>query len=193
MNIDRVLVNGVERYVYEGESVKEYPEQKAVIILSEKVGKFCARGYSGKKSKADFNYYYRSEIDRDKSIQKYLEGLQSRIDAKKADRAKKAEFQTTLEVGDILEGSWGYDQTNIEFYQVVKKISGKSIEIRELCQSIVEGSTGFLCENVMPVKDCFTENSKPIRKLVNVHNRVSFQCFSLSKWDGRACYQSHYA
>ena len=36
-----------------------------------------------------------------------------------------------LAVGEILSSSWGYEQTNWDFYQIVK-VSNKSIWLREI-------------------------------------------------------------
>jgi hypothetical protein len=51
-------------------------------------------------------------------------------------------------VGDILYSSWGYDQTNIEFFKVVKT-SEFSVWIQQQGQKIVE-ITGWAHEKVIP-------------------------------------------
>lgn len=51
-------------------------------------------------------------------------------------------------VGDILYSSWGYDQTNIEFFKVVK-VSEFSVWIQQVGSKIVE-VTGWAHENVVP-------------------------------------------
>jgi len=51
-------------------------------------------------------------------------------------------------VGDILYSSWGYDQTNIEFFKVVK-VSEFSVWIQEIGSKIVE-VTGWAHEKVVP-------------------------------------------
>ena len=63
-----------------------------------------------------------------------------------------------VEVGDIFYESWGYDQTNINWYQVVGVTpSGKSVRVREVRSEIVEGRGGP-SERVVPVKDGFIED-----------------------------------
>ena len=56
--------------------------------------------------------------------------------------------KVTPKVGDILYSSWGYDQTNIDFYKVVK-VSEFSVWIQELGKKIVE-ITGWAHERVVP-------------------------------------------
>ncbi len=51
-------------------------------------------------------------------------------------------------VGDILYSSWGYDQTNIEFFKVVK-VSEFSVWIQEVGSKVVE-VTGWAHEKVVP-------------------------------------------
>jgi len=52
-------------------------------------------------------------------------------------------------VGDILYSSWGYDQTNIEFFKVVK-VSEFSVWIQEIGKKVVD-VTGWAHQNVVPV------------------------------------------
>ena len=40
--------------------------------------------------------------------------------------------------GDIYEGSWGYDQTNAEFWQVIKR-TPKTVTLRRLSAEVREG------------------------------------------------------
>lgn len=51
-------------------------------------------------------------------------------------------------VGDILYSSWGYDQTNIEFFKVVK-VSEFSVWIQKVGSKVVE-VTGWAHQNVVP-------------------------------------------
>jgi hypothetical protein len=57
--------------------------------------------------------------------------------------------KVTPKVGDILYSSWGYDQTNIEFFKVVK-VSEFSVWIQEIGKKVVE-VTGWAHQNVVPV------------------------------------------
>lgn len=56
--------------------------------------------------------------------------------------------KVTPKVGDTLYSSWGYDQTNIDFYKVVK-VSEFSVWIQETGKEIVE-VTGWAHERVVP-------------------------------------------
>ena len=43
------------------------------------------------------------------------------------------EFRRSLRVGDILYSSWGWEQTNIDFYQVIA-IRGSAVDLRQLAR-----------------------------------------------------------
>lgn len=55
-------------------------------------------------------------------------------------------------VGDIVYTSWGYDQTNIDFYQVVK-VTKASVKLQRIAAT-VESSTGY-DDYLTPLKDKF--------------------------------------
>lgn len=61
-----------------------------------------------------------------------------------------------VSVGDILEYSWGYDQTNVDFFQVVK-VSGSSLRLRPIQSKVSE--TGFMSGNSVPLKGVWKKNS----------------------------------
>ena len=53
-----------------------------------------------------------------------------------------------IKIGDIWYSSWGYNQTNIDFYKVIKK-SEKMIWLRAIGQKYVE-QTSWASETVLP-------------------------------------------
>lgn len=63
-------------------------------------------------------------------------------------------------VGDILYSSWGYDQTNIDFYQVVRT-TAKSVWVKKLAKNHEQIEVDGLCDYVTPIKDCFADDKKP--------------------------------
>jgi hypothetical protein len=59
-------------------------------------------------------------------------------------------------VGDILSASWGYDQTNVDFYQIVS-VTKTGARLRKVTSTIVEVGSGS--DRVVPVKDSFESRS----------------------------------
>lgn len=60
-------------------------------------------------------------------------------------------LEKILKVGDILVSSWGYDQTNIDFYKVVKK-SESSVWLQKLGKNYLE-QTGWAHYTVVPTRE----------------------------------------
>lgn len=49
-----------------------------------------------------------------------------------------------VKVGDIFKASWGYDDTNTDFFQVVKLCGAESVRVREVCLPIVTEVQGWM-------------------------------------------------
>jgi hypothetical protein len=113
-------------------------------------------------------------------------------ESKKARAAERMAYRHDFKVGDILYTSWGYDQTNIEFFQVVAIPTPKSITVREIASAMPRGEEGFMCGYVVAVKDSFI--GEPITKLVSTSGSIRFESYRYAwKWDGRERYCSWYA
>jgi len=99
---------------------------------------------------------------------------------------KKIGNTDTVEVGDIFYCSWGYDQTNIDFYKVVKKTK-TGISIVPMSKKVIEYSDQYMTGKVVPGEVYF--GSKPMRRKLNKYGDkyyISINSFSsASKWSGR--------
>lgn len=58
-------------------------------------------------------------------------------------------LERPVDVGTIFTCSWGYDQTNIDYYAVTRRTDA-SVWIVNIGQSLVPGSEGFMSEHVLP-------------------------------------------
>jgi hypothetical protein len=160
-------------------------------------GYFIVTAFSGKSSKPNFNYTYPNMAKAGEKVDgfiKQIKEFKARKEKAKADSKVKAKVQLeNIKVGDIFYSSWGYDQTNIDFYQIVEKKAGSAVA-REIGQKIVSGSEGFMSETVIPDKDNFTGPAFPVR--VNeygiVGKYIHHGAYLYDKGDG-GLYQSHYA
>lgn len=109
-----------------------------VMIYTEPAGeKVFAKIYVGKAGKAEGSYCFLSQerldsyiIDRFLTRQKMLAEKQQR----KIERSKP----TGVKVGDVFEASWGYEQTNIDYYQVTRLVGRQSVEVRGIRQLSIE-------------------------------------------------------
>jgi len=122
-------------------------------------------------------------------------------------------FNDGADVDDILVCSWGYDQTNVDFYKVTRRTKS-SAWIVKVGQQIIPGSEGFMSESVLPDPDRLipwtryswdTENPEAFKpKLKRVQHatwsggdgRAYLTMTSYSSahpYEGGSMYQSHYA
>ncbi len=129
---------------------------------------YCVKIWSRKQSKPYANYSFKTEDSRNEYIAKQIENDQNvtriRAENKASDKLIIAEMMEKIQVGTILHYSWGYDQTQCEYYQVVSK-RGRKITIREIGSKTVPGSEGFMCDMRTPCRDKFIGD--PINKIIN--------------------------
>lgn len=115
--------------------------------------------------------------------------------AKKAKSEARKNMVNPYKVGDILYDSWGYEQTNIDFYQVVE-VGPKSVKIRPIAETMTtKPGYSSMSEFVAPEKDAFTgpEKTKVIQITRDGRPYISSRHGWISKYDGTPKYQSHYA
>lgn len=43
-----------------------------------------------------------------------------------------------VKVGDLFSSSWGYEQTNVDFFQVVALVGDSSVRVREVCPRMID-------------------------------------------------------
>ncbi len=121
-----------------------------VVYLYDNVhGKPCAIGYRGRAKNPAFNYRYSSTEARQKCVTEWIEAQMNRVVRRKPDPRK-------LQVGDVLRASWGYDQTNIDYYMVTQLIGASMVELVEIGQ--LREMTGDM------QGDCVPDKSKVIGK-----------------------------
>ena len=101
-----------------------------------------------------------------------------------------------VNVGDIFHFSWGYEQTNANYFQVVALKGTKQVIIREIAYEIVQ-TTGLDSYKVRPVKNSFLKNShfivdnekgavKQVKGLPNGTIYINIDSFGFcSLWNGQ--------
>jgi hypothetical protein len=85
--------------------------------------------------------------------------------------------------GSIFVSSWGYDQTNVNFYQAIRRIGKTMLEIRPIA-SATRGETGGPSEHVVPHINRFT--GEPERRRVGADGSIAVPYYKhADPWDGR--------
>lgn len=166
------------RYIPEGANKLANKSGSAVAyIFTTKGGRLAAVGYIGKSGKPALNYTYGTKERRLTSVAQFLAGADASHVAKLARAAeKRAELAKphALAVGDVLSCSWGYDQTNVDYFEVTRLVGKRSVEIREIaCES---EATEFMQGVSVPAKGHYT--GKPMVKRVDERNAVRIYSFA---------------
>lgn len=152
----------------------------------------CGRIYFG-RSKNSTGYHFNSNERRESWIIEQKNRATERVVARQQRMDEKKNFKHTVKVGDIFVTSWGYDQTNVDFYQVIE-VKGKNVIIKEICPQSVPGSGSGMSDDVIALKDQFVKDAEPITKRVAIGNTINLASYKYcSLWDGRPKYRSWYA
>lgn len=140
-------------------------------------------------------YAFKTEESAIKWIVEQTSNIQSHLDWKNERKASKKAFVNPAKVGDVLVCSWGYDQTNIDYYQVLE-VKNKSVVIQEIGFNSSENN-GYGQDKVMPAVNGFKKDSEPMLKLVNgdinhpEEYHVTINSYSWAYlWDGKPDYQT---
>lgn len=99
----------------------------------------CFVGYKGRSRKPTVNYYYSSIDARDIGAEKWMKVWADR----KEEESKKQAEPRGVEVGDVFKSSWGYDQTNIDYYIVTALVGSHSVRLAELGQLKTHDDTHY--------------------------------------------------
>jgi hypothetical protein len=108
-----------------------------------------------------------------------------------AHNTKPKKAPHTLKLNDILYSSWGYEQTNVNFYQVVKT-TAQSVWIKEVKKQKV--ATSDMTGTATPLINEFEIDAKERMYRVREDNSIrieSYMCAWL--WDGKPQSYSSYA
>jgi hypothetical protein len=131
-----------------------------------------AIAFGGKRTKPDWHYRFRSEDRLLGKIREWSDGIkqrQERVAERKAERSQPHD----LKVGDVMVCSWGWEQTNIDYYEctairgkrqvVVRQIAAERIETRSMQGQCVPKPGHFIGDE--QIKTVITYADEPSVKI----------------------------
>ena len=184
------------------------PEESAVCYISTAAsGRVSVQFFIGKQSKPDKYLAYKSRENANTAIEAFFDNLlrvaqykqEQKERQKLARQVAKAEFEGT--VGSVFVSSWGYDQTNVDAYQITARINNQTVEVVEIGFEEVE-SQGFaaMSEKIKPLPVSAEKAAKMPKLLARITAKDSIQVANKRSagnadlWDGaRSYYHSWYA
>lgn len=168
------------------------PEGLGVAYIAEwkQPGKWQVVAYRGTAGKPDFNFIYRSREQAEQKIQDWFKSLVAhKIYVLESRRQQNAPH--TFKVDDIITNSWGYDQTNVDCYQITR-VSEHFVWLKPIASELVpDEGCGPMSGRVVPNPGAFLDKPEEQHKATGAY--VCFKYGSGSKWDGRSLYCSWYA
>lgn len=135
-----------------------YKVEKHHILIYTRDGNPCVAIFKGNSLKRKAIKFH-TLSDRQEFVERTIKEI-------KSEAQRRAELRKPIdcEVGDVFVSSWGYDQTNVDFYQVIERNGKTGVTIRPIGARTKE----VLCHDsrkITPIKDRFI--GSPIRKRLN--------------------------
>ena len=106
--------------------------------------------------------------------------MKAKIERRKSIATRQAQALTGVAIGTVLVNTWGYDQTNVDFYQVIAVLP-KTLRIRPIGKNYRESPGLFMAGYATPCPGHYAGAATTIKP---TKYRV---------WDGKPQYESHYA
>jgi hypothetical protein len=136
--------------------------------------------YRGKKLRGQYSHVAVNISESDAKaelkslVDYYLSIAQREVEADLEFKAKTAKIKAETKVGDVFYSSWGSEQTNITYYQVVA-IKGVTYSLREIKKERIEkGNT--MTGVVVPLIGDFVNDTI-------INKRVTDGCFKIESYE----------
>lgn len=182
----------IDRLRSQGWRIIKAKKCKAVAAIETHKRGFTYKVWQGNAAKPCAHYIARDEKRLEVGITHYFNSQErhERERAKRAAERKGVDASKHYSTGDVVYNSWGYEQTNIDFYQVLK-VNKSSVTLRRIAQNSNDhgGASGG---HSQPCRNEFLQDSKPFTKRLQKDGWISFRHGACSKWTGKAVWCSSY-
>jgi hypothetical protein len=152
-----------QRYIPEGYELSWDDQELGIQIYykeSPTIGGLC---FVGRAINPTWHYRFKNAEQRQAEVTKTFEWVHAHAERKATRKAKAKEASANhgVKAGDVFLSSWGYDQTNVDYYQVLS-VSNKTAAFCKIAQ--LSESDGYLQGNCVPAINKFI--GKPFNKLI---------------------------
>ncbi|WP_426197178.1 hypothetical protein [Massilia sp. DWR3-1-1] len=172
------------RHIPANAETREFPNAAVVAYCFQSGNGPAFLAYKGRQSKPAQRMACGSVERRDEQLAEYVKRETARESAKR----ERHQAAHGLEVGDILFSTWGYEQTNVTFYQLTRVVSGRSATVRQIEADTIENKPGSMTGTTTPRPGEFAAGSKDETRRATGWQTLGAGKSShggLDKWDGR--------
>jgi hypothetical protein len=190
-----------ERWFPKGSMAINHPNGLGVAyvsVMNPEKGYWQVVAYRGTAGKPEFNYSFKNREQAEKKVGDWFQSLSAHRDY--VNQLRETHNQPhTLKVGDIITNSWGYDQTNVDWYRITRTTQ-HFVWLKPIAAHVEEN--GFMSGPSVPRIDVSSEDpsqwgfhdlSEPEKQHKASGASVIMKYGSGSKWDGKPKYCSWYA
>ena len=166
------------RFIPDGATRISHKPSATDVYLYTAGNRPCAKAYVGKADKYVFNMSFANETTRERHVRSFIGAQIARL-AAKAETAARRTAPNLLCKGDILSASYGWEQTNIDFFEVLD-VSGQYATICKI--AAVSEETSSMIGKCRPLPGQPT--GEPMRKLVQWGDSVRIASYATArKWN----------
>lgn len=153
--------------------VTDKQSDAVAYLYSTPAGEPAAMMFFGKQANPVWRYRYRTPERREAAVKAGFESRRASLAFKADQRKKRTSWVPDYKVGDVLHTCWGYEQTNVEYFEIVE-IKGKYAILREIAAESV--ATGWMQGKCVPLPGQYLtpryagdDRGQPIRRLMQEH------------------------
>jgi len=167
--VTKLTVEGCDAVVYVWEAIRFSLGVEKKVLLG--------KGFAGKSNKHRFFHNFPSEAYRSEFIAKFFEAEAKtaayKAEMKAKDDAEKASMNAASDypVGSVVYTSGGYDQTNVQFYEVVGHYGRIGVILVEVNSTLTDKPSSSMSGYVLPVKAA--EGAPQIKARMVAGKRIS--------------------
>lgn len=150
--------------------------------------RYVATAFVGRSAKPALDYYYTSPAARASAVGRLVSGRRAH-EERKAQRkaAERAPLAQPVKVGDIFAASWGYDQTNVDFYEVIAIRGTCTVDIVKIGNA--DAGTDRVTADRLLRGNVYT--GKRVRNCGGDARITIDDVRSAGRWDGRPMYETN--
>jgi hypothetical protein len=155
--------------------------QSEIVNFITSSGAYASAGFAGRSGKSSYCYSFKADAARRDYEAEWIADRMKQVGAKQRAKAERGliDVRKEVSVGDIFYNSWGWDQTNVDFYQV-RRVTSKTIYCVALKHEFEEYNASGMCGTVVPTEE--VKDSK----------LVAFRCGGRSRFTGELQFNVRY-